>query len=469
MQPQAISPLLVVLGGAVAVLVVGIFLPRHRQTAMAWTACGVLLVAALAALAKLTSPPGVVFDGTYVFDRAGIWTIVILCAAGVAVALMSVPAFRGDAREAEYYAVLLFSLLGAGMLAGAGDLMEILLGVLLSAVPSYAMVAYRRTDPAALEALLKYYLFGALTNIGLVYGLVLLYGLTGTTLVAELGPALERDLPAGNRTLLAVAAVLVVVGLGFKAGYVPAHFWIPDVYQGTTVPVAAFLSVLPKIAAVLALGRLTVAVAPQVAGWTSLIALVAAVTMTWGNLAALVQRDLRRLLGYSTISQTGYLLLGVVALDGSSLATDALIYYFAAYAAANIGAFAVLGALGRYDIDVNRSLIRVAPGLALAMLVSLLSLLGLPPLAGFVGKFLLFSAAWQAGFAWLTVVALLNSALSLVYYLRVLAPMFVPPAGALSYDLAALPRAVAVAAALASLALGVGAWALPSGLSLSGQ
>lgn len=182
--------------------------------------------------------------------------------------------------------------------------------------------------------------------------------------------------------------------------------------------------------------------------------------MTFGNLAAFQQTDIRRLLAYSTISQTGYLLLGVVALHGSNIALSGLLYYFAAYVAANIGAFAVVAATRRFEIPDNRALVRTQPLLALSMVVALLSLTGIPPLAGFIGKFALFAATMDAGYAWLTVLALINSALSLYYYLRVIAPMFVPPAGAPPEPPEPLAKAVAIAAAIASIALGIGAFGL---------
>ena len=457
MQPLAISFVLVLLVGTVLALVVGIFLPRRRQIWNAGFAILVLAIAAAAAAAKLETPPDLVFDRSFAVDAPALWTTLAILAAGGLAVLLSAPVFRNDAREAEYYVLLLFSLLGAVMLAGANDVMEIVLGVLLTSVGSYALVAYRRTSPLAMEALLKYYLFGALTNIGLIYGLILLYGLSGSTILGEIPAAMGE----GNRLALSVAAVLVVTGLGFKAGIVPAHFWIPDVYQGTTVPVAAYLSVVPKIAAVLALARIAnVFLAAEPVPFAPLVAVVAAVTMTLGNIAAFRQTDIRRLLAYSTIAQAGYLLLGVVALGGSDLALPGLLYYFAAYVAANIGAFAVVAATGRFAVPDNWALIRTQPLLALAMAVALLSLTGIPPLAGFVGKFALFAAALDAGYAWLLVLALVNSALSLYYYLRVIAPMFVPSAGAAPVTPEPVARAVAVAAALASIGLGIGAFFL---------
>lgn len=467
MQPLAISFVLILLLGAVVALVVGIFLPRRLQTWNALLASVVLVLAGAAAAVKLGAPPGLVFDDSYAVDRAGLWTVLALLAASLLCIGLSVPVFRNDAREAEFYALLLFALLGAVMLAGANDVMEILLGVLLTSVGSYALVAYRRTAPPALEALLKYYLFGALTNIGLIYGLILLYGLSGSTILGDIGGGLEP----GSHALLTVAAVLVVVGLGFKAGYVPAHFWIPDVYQGATVPIATFLSVVPKIAAVLALARLVAAMQAGALDLVPLVAGISAVTMTWGNIAAFVQTDIRRLLGYSTIAQAGYLLFGVVALPSSGMALPGLLYYFAAYLAANVGAFAVVASTGRFEIPDNRALIRSQPLLALAMLISLLSLVGIPPLAGFVGKFVLFVATMQAGYTWLMVLGLINSALSLFYYLRVVAPMFVPPAGAPPEAPEPLAKAIAVLSAVGSIVLGLGSFLLlgtwPMGTALA--
>jgi NADH-quinone oxidoreductase subunit N len=198
-----------------------------------------------------------------------------------------------------------------------------------------------------------------------------------------------------------------------------------------------------------------------------LVAGISAVTMTWGNIAAFVQTDIRRLLGYSTIAQAGYLLFGVVALSGSGVALPGLLYYFAAYLAANVGAFAVVASTGRFEIPDNRALIRSQPLLALAMLVSLLSLVGIPPLAGFVGKFALFVATMQAGYTWLMVLGLINSALSLFYYLRVIAPMFVPPAGAPPESPEPVAKAVAVVSAAGSIALGIGSFLLLGAGSMS--
>lgn len=456
MRLDLIVPILILLAGAVLTLVIGIFLPRHRQTWNAWLAGAFIVAAAVAVALQLTGPAALAFSGSYAADGPALWTQLVLLAGALLSIVLSVPVFKNDAREGEYYALLLFALLGTMVLVGAADVMEILLGVLLTSVGSYALVAYRRSHKLAMEAVLKYYLVGALANIGLIYGLVLLYGLSGSTLLGEIGTQFDPS----NTVALALALSLVLVGLGFKAGYVPAHFWIPDVYQGATVPVAALLAVLPKVAALLAVTRLVSAFPVQDLNWPLLVAGLSAVTMTWGNLAAFRQEDIRRLLGYSSISQSGYLLMGTVALPESPLALAGLLYYFAAYAAANVGAFAVLSASGRMTITDNAGLIQRQPWLAFAMVISLLSLMGLPPLAGFIGKFVLFTASFQAGYAWLTIVALVNSVLSLYYYLRVIAPMFLQPAPQPDAPVNAYGTTVAVIGALALLILGIGAFFL---------
>lgn len=422
MRLDLILPLLVVLVGAIGTLVVGIFLPRARQTISAWLAGAVLVTAAVCAGLQLAFlVPQFAFDGSFAADGATAWVQLVVLASALACVVLAVPVFRNDAREAEFYALLLFATLGALVLAGAADVMEMLLGVLLTSVGSYPLVVYRRADRLALEAVLKYYLLGALANLALILGLVLLYALSASTLLSDFG-----GLAPTNTVAVALALALTLAGLGFKAGYVPTHYWIPDVYQGATVPVAALLSVIPKVAALLAVARLCQAL-PEQLGWPALTAGLAAVTMTWGNLAAFRQNDIRRLLGYSSISQAGYLLMGVTALTDSPLALAALLYHFVAYAAANIGAFAVLAASGHHTIAAHAGLVRQRPWLVFAMAVCLLSFMGLPPLAGFVGKFALFTAALQAGWVWLVVLALINTVLSLYYYLRVIGPMVLQP------------------------------------------
>jgi len=226
----------------------------------------------------------------------------------------------------------------------------------------------------------------------------------------------------------------VLVGLGYKAAVVPFHFWTPDAYDGAPLPVAAYLSVLPKLAALVALARvLPLALPEDTAGWTTAIAVLAAATMTLGNVAALPQRNVVRLLAYSSIAQSGYLLMGVAALEGSDKGLPALVYYALAYAAMNLAAFAVVFAVQRerrsVSLEAFRGLGRTHPWWTVVLVISFLSLLGLPPLAGFVGKLELFTAAIDADQAWLAVIAVINTVISLYYYLRVIAPAILEPPG----------------------------------------
>lgn len=452
MRLDLISPLLILLAGAVLTLLVGIFLPRDKQRWNAGLALLVLAGAAAAAL-NLRGTHTLVFDGSFVVDEATIWTQLLLLAAGAVTILLALPVFRNDAREGEFYSLLLFTVIGTVVLAGAADMMEIVLGVLLSSIGGYVLVAYRRSDPLALEAALKYYLVGALTNLALIFGFALLYGLSGSTQLGAMG----EQLAPGSTLLLSLALVMVLVGIGFKAGFVPAHFWMPDALQAASTPVAAFLSVAPKLAALLALVHVMDALPLERVNWPLVLAIIAAVTMTWGNLAAWRQENLQRLLAYSSISQSGYMLLALVALPDSPLAFPALLFYFVAYLAANFGAFAVIGALGKPNIGDGAGLARRHPMLALSMAVSLLSLMGLPPLAGFAGKFLLFTAAFEAHYEWLAILAALNSVLSLYYYLRVIAPMYLQqPTHTGKLDPWA--TAIALVSALASLLLGLGVY-----------
>jgi NADH-quinone oxidoreductase subunit N len=328
-----------------------------------------------------------------------------------------------DPRRGEYAAVVLFSATGAMLLAGAADTMEVLVGMLLVSATGYTLAAYHRRSPAAVEAGMRYFLIGALTNAVLLIGVVLLFGLAGTTALADTAATLAaRPLS----TVVVVAVVVTVgVGLAFEVGAVPAHAWVPDVAQAAPAPSAAFLTVVPKVGAVVAMARV-LHVLPETAGdWRVFVAVLAAATMTLGNLAALWQTDLRRLLGWSSVSQAGYALMAIVAVGRSDIAVSALIFFLAGYAIANTAAFAVVTQLrGRTHLDDYRGVASVRPVLAAVLVVALLSLVGIPPLAGFVGKLTLFAATIEAGYAWLAGLAVVNTVVSLFYYLRAVGPMY---------------------------------------------
>jgi NADH-quinone oxidoreductase subunit N len=420
-----VLPELALLGGSVVTLLYALFVPRRRQGGAALLAVVTLALAA-ALTAGLTSGRGgtrqwLTFSDTYVVDGGAIAAKLIVLAIAALVVALSVEWFRSDPRQGELYALLLLSSLGAILLAGAADLLEVVLGVLLSSATGYVLVAYHRRSRRAAEASVKYYLLGALTSAVLVYGVVLLFGLAGTTTL----PGLARGLVGADPVALVAAVGLVVVGLAFKMGAVPAHAWMPDVADGAPLPMAAFVTTVPKVGALVALGRLALVLPATHVGWRPVVALMAAATMTLGNVAALWQDDVRRLLGWSAVSQTGYALMGVVALGRSPLAVPALLYFLAAYALGAVAAFGVVVELrGQADRTAYAGLAATHPWLAAALVVSFLSFVGIPPTAGFAGKLALFGATLDAGYGWLALLAVANSVVSLAYYARVLGPAF---------------------------------------------
>jgi len=381
----------------------------------------VLLVTAVISVRMIGDPQHLTFFSTYAVDDSALWGTLMILGVTALTVLLSVDWFRGDPRHGELYALLLFSALGAVLLAGAADLMEIILGALLASTAGYALAGYHRQSRRAGEAALKYYLLGGLANGGMLYGAVLLFGLAGSTTLS----ALAVSAPVADALPLAVGMGLVLVGLTFKIGAVPAHAWMPDVADGSPAAAAAFLTAAPKIGAFIAIARL-VSVMPDAAiGWRPLVAVLAAATMTLGNLACLWQDDIRRLLGWSAVSQTGYGLMAVVALGRSDLALPALLYFLVAYALGNLAAFGVVVALrGLRDRSDFAGLSRVRPGLSAALVIAFLSFVGIPPLAGFAAKLALFGATLEAGYAWLAVLAVANTVVSLFYYARFIGPAY---------------------------------------------
>lgn len=455
MPLDEILPELVLLGGALALVLLAAFTSRERQGLCAWGALGLLAAAAVPAVAGLSSPSRLVFAGSYAVDGVTGWgRILILAATGLAVVLAP-EWLRTDRRHGEYYGVLLLSALGAVLLAGASDTLELVVALLLSAVTGYTLAAYHRGWSLSVEAGMKFFLIGALANTFLLLGVVLLFGLVGTTPYAETAVALAEGV---DRSVLVVAVAGIAVGLCFEIAAVPAHAWMPDVSEGAPAPAAAFLTVVPKIGATIAFARFVHLLPETAVGWRTLVALLAAATMTLGNLAALRQDDVRRLLGWSTVSQSGYALMAVVVLGRSDQALPALLFFLAGYAAANGAAFGAVAELrGRTALEDYRGLSRERPLAAAVLAVALLSLVGIPPLAGFVGKLLLFSAALDGGYAWLAALAVANTVVSLFYYLRVLSRVYFDRAPAPVAVLGPWARFGMCAAGALTLGLGLAA------------
>ena len=409
-----LAPQLAVLLTAVGALVFEML--RLPKVALPFIVIGLLVATALAI--PLLGTETTVFMDTFRVGPLSLWAVLALSPTTALSAVLAYHEVKDTDREGTVYALLSFTTLGALTLAGAGDVMFVVLGVLLSSLGSFALAAYPRDDRAT-EGAMKFLVFGSVTGAVMIFGLTYWYGATGSTLLSDLG-TLE-----GTPLAAAAGLVAVLVGLGYKAAVAPFHFWAPDAYDGAPISVAAYLSVVPKVGAIFGLGQV-VRDLPVGIGWPLVVAALAVLSMTYGNLAALVQDNVVRLLAYSSIAQSGYFLLGVVAIGQGELALPSLVVFAAAYAAMNLGAFAVVALTGK-DLRNFAGLGRSRPTAGAAMVVFLISLVGVPPLAGFVGKFLLFGAAIETGFTWLAVVAILNSVLSLAVYLRIVVPMYQMP------------------------------------------
>lgn len=453
-NPAALLPELVLLGSAVAGLLMGAWLPRHRQWFVRLLAAAAAVAGLGATIAAAARPDEVVFGTSYAVDTPTHATRVIVLVAVLVALALSVDGTAGHRRETEFLVLLQLGALGTILLGGANDLLLLFAAFLLASVPFYALAGW---DKSALgtEAAMKYYLSGAFLGVAMLTGVAILYGVGRST---AYGP-LREGLTAAPAAAAGVGLVAVLAGLLFKIGGVPGHFWVPDVTDGTPPAVAAIVTTIPKIGGLVATYRLlSVAVPADVLDWPLLVGVLAAASMTLGNLAAFFQTTVQRLLAYSTISQVGYLLVAVAVAGRAELAQPALLLYVGAYAVTNLGAFAVVAGLpGARTLEEYRGMARRQPALACALAVCLLGLIGTPPTAVFVGKLAVFTAAVDGGFAWLVVLAIVNTVASVFYYLRWIAPTFrradpepVPPQQAGTW-----PAVTAYACAAVAVLLGV--------------
>lgn len=426
MQLWAILPELWLAAVGLVLVPVAGWLRGPRQT-LPMVAAAIGLVVAMALTARmLLWPPQSVFCGTYAVDGFGQVFKLLIQAGGLITVLAAGSYFKGHSQMAQAPVVLVFATLGAMGVAASLDLVLIMLFLQLLSLSSYLLVAMVMGDRMANEAALKFFLYAAAALAVMAYGMTFFYGLTGSLAIQTIGPMLLRE---GIGAWVALGAGLVLVGYAFEATVVPFHFWAPDVYQGSTAPIAGFLSVVPKIACLAGLLRFLLTALPDgMVFWPQAIAALSAVTMVWGNLAALRQTRMKRLLAYSSIAQAGYVLMAVAVADRVPGALSAAGYYLAAYLFMNLGAFTVTAqverAIGTDAIAALRGLGRRAPAPAMVMALSLLSLAGIPPLAGFAGKIFLFLAVLDGRLTWLAVLAAVNMTVALYYYIAVAAQMY---------------------------------------------
>jgi len=413
------------------------------------------LVAAAASVLLVRESRRSIFGGMFVHDGFTVFFTLLFCAIGLVSVLISwdyVKRLRLPA--AEYYALLLCATLGMVVMAASNDLITVFLGLELMSLALYVMVGFRRSNLESNEAALKYFLLGAFASGFLLYGIALLYGATGSTNLRAIAAFLS-DSPLGGSALVLAGALLLLVGFGFKVAAVPFHMWTPDAYEGAPTSVTAFMSAGAKAAGFAALLRVAGSALAEIqADWRPILTWLAILTMTVGNVSALLQTNLKRMLAYSSIAHAGYVLVALTA--GGTEGASAAVFYLAVYSFMNLGAFGILALLGREQEE--RVLLSDLSGLGfrqpllgLAMTVFMISLGGIPPTAGFMGKVYVFGAAIEAGLIPLVIVGVLNSVVSVFYYLRVTVAMYMqeePAGGPVEISWAA-PAAVALLATLA--------------------
>ena len=443
------------------VLFLDFLLPGKRREWLGAISIGGLLIALGLVICQLQEPGRmVIFGGLHAVDQfAGFFKLIFLVSAAIVI-LLSMRFLQDEELPAgEFYAILLFATLGTMLMASAVDLLSLFVGIETMSVCTYVLCGFLKRDQRCNEGALKYLLMGAFAAGIILYGMVLLYGFAGGTSFEAIAKAVAaKDL---RNPALIMGMVLLAAGFGFKIAAVPFHMYLPDMYEGAPTPVVAFMAGAAELAGVAVLVRTFLVALPGLQiDWSLLFWVLVVLTMTIGNLVAIAQSNLKRMLAYSTIAHMGYLLIGPVA--ASHLGVAAVLFYSLVYALMTIGAFGMVLLLARGSvkgdqIDDFTGLAQRSPVAAATMFIFLLSLTGIPPTAGFVGKFYLFAAAVEAGYIWLVLIAVLNSAISLFYYMRVTMAMYmkdVPPAGIALNTSVALYLGLFLAAA-GTLLLGV--------------
>ncbi len=372
------------------------------------------------------------FQNFLILDNYALFFKIIFLLTAALTILMSIRYLQEEGFDyGEYYALILFATVGMMLMAAAADLIIIFLGLETFSLSVYVLAGFFRNEPKANESALKYFLLGAFSSGFLLYGIALIYGASGTTNLKKIYDIVSK-ISTFPDPLLLIGMALLIVGFGFKVASVPFHMWTPDVYEGAPTSITAFMSVGPKAAGFAAFLRVFLyALSSLQTDWSWVLWVLAVLTMTLGNIVAIAQKNIKRMLAYSSIAHAGYILVAMVA--ANELGVASILYYILAYAFMNLGAFAVVilyGRKGEENINISdySGLASKYPLLALAMAIFMFSLAGIPPTAGFVGKFYIFSAAVKAGYIWLAIIGVLNSALSVYYYLRVTVMMYMRPA-----------------------------------------
>ena len=430
-----IAPLVAAVATAIAILLVDLVWPNRSPMVVFVALIGLALTAAVTVTVGATEAR-TAFDGAYRLDALTTF-LDLLFIAIVAMTIVFAPDYLAPRNlpVAEFATVLVFAMCGAMVIAASADLLLLFLGLELMVLPGYLLAGYHKTDGNSTEGAIKYFLLGSFSSAIFLFGLAFVWGLSGSTRIDDVASTLTQ-VATGQQPFspgLAMGFAFLTTGVAFKIAAVPFHYWTPDAYQGSPTPVTGYLSVGPKIGAFALILRLFVeALGPLKADWLPVVIVLAATTMTLGNLVALTQDNVKRMLAYSSIAHTGYMLVGLAAYaGGQSSGLEGLLFYGAAYSFMNLGAFAVVAALQKRagvtsSLNTFAGLVRREPVLTILMTLFLLSLTGIPPTAGFFAKFLLIKSAVEAGgwVGFLAVLMVLNAAAAAFYYLRVVVYMF---------------------------------------------
>jgi len=454
----SLAPVLVLSVFGFGVLILDLFIGKNK-TLLVYISLVGLLVTVVSTFAK-QGLPAYSFSCGYVVDNLSVFFTVIFCFSSALTLLLSDNYNRREGiKTGEYYSLVLFCTVGMILLASANNLIMVFLGIEIVSICLYVLAGIRRDNLASNEAALKYFLLGAFATGFLLYGMSLMYGSAGSTNLQKIAAAAAAT-DNGLNAFMILGVVLFIIGFGFKVASVPFHMWAPDVYHGAPTPITAFMAVGPKAAAFAAFFRVFITAVPDLtSSWSLLISIIAVLSMTIGNLGAIMQTNIKRLLAYSSVSHAGYILIALVAKN--SMSTASLLFYMLSYAFVIFGAFGIVIILGRrgnenLEIKNYAGLAYKHPVLALSMAVFMLSLGGLPPFAGFVAKFYIFSAALSEGHVLLVVIAVLNSVVSFYYYLKVIVYMYMQEAqDEFQPTLAPLSLLVVGIAVLGTVLLGV--------------
>ncbi|MEE8168560.1 MAG: NADH-quinone oxidoreductase subunit N [Candidatus Hydrothermarchaeales archaeon] len=422
-----VAPELILASFGIVVLLLDLFI-KEKKLLTYWTLAGLLTT--LLAVFYLLGSSGLIWNGILIIDSFSLFFKIVFLVVAILVTLASATYIQ-DGDLGEYFTLIIFSTLGMMFVASSGELITLFVSLELATVPTYALVGFFKKDPHSSEAAIKYFIIGALSSAIIVFGMSLIYGVTGSTYLYEISAALREPAVQGMyNPVLLLGTILLVAGFAFEIAAVPFHMWVPDTYQGAPTTITIFMAAQAEAMGFAAIFRLFgVALGPLQLNWQSLFMVLAVMTLLLGNLVPLVQTSVKRLLAYSCIGHAGYILIGLAV--ATPLGFTGGMFHVLTYAFMKGGAFLVVTMVSYTllvdDIDDYAGLRDKAPLTAFCMLIFLLSLAGVPPLAGFWSKFIIFSAAIEGGVAWLAVLGVITSAISLYYYARIIKAMYLTP------------------------------------------